>query len=126
MRKKIKISVAMDKELVDRLDRIAEHQRWSRSQLIDVYVRDGIAKSEGMFKIMADPLLREKFTKLLSDPGVLRGVLEAAGKPPSDEEMERVSSGMNLAVDVLKVREAEAKAQAPKPAKPARKKPGKK
>lgn len=80
MRKKIKVSVALDRELVVRLDGIAKVTNASRSKVIDQLLREGIEGSEQMAKLMADPETRRVVIESFSKPGFLQSVANAMGQ----------------------------------------------
>ena len=80
---KIKVSVAIEKKLVDRLDKIAAITGESRSQVIDRMVKDQIESVEQFANLMANPEARAALVKQFANPAVLGPMLRAMGEEPT-------------------------------------------
>ena len=108
MKKKIKVSVALDRELVERLDGIAGVTNASRSKIIEDMIRDGIATGEQMARLMANPEARKMMLQGFGNPEVLRAVANAMNEklPPGMEKlMLETLEGAGQAVAEAKVAE---------------------
>jgi len=80
---KIKVSVAIEKKLVERLDKIAAINGESRSQLIDRMVKEQIAMAEQFANLMANPEARAAMLKEFANPKVLNPILRSMGEKPT-------------------------------------------
>ena len=94
-RKKSKTSIALDPELIKRLDRVARAARQSRSELITDLVESGLGQAEMMIKATADPVLMAAVGKVMADPGVLRNMVAGLRSELSDEQLELFKSRLD-------------------------------
>jgi hypothetical protein len=84
---KLKVSVAIEAELVDRLDKIASVSHESRSQVIERMVRDQIMAAEQFATLMANPQARMDLMKHFADPAVMNPMLRAFGEKQPNKKI---------------------------------------
>jgi hypothetical protein len=91
---KLKVSVAIESELVERLDKIAAITHESRSQVMERMVRDQIMSAEQFANLMANPQARAELIKQFANPEVLGPILRAMGEkqPPKKMRQRMVES----------------------------------
>lgn len=94
MARKARVTVSMDSSILDRIDRMAEAQRLSRSHVVERLIIDGLEATEGFVNMMANPLLRETFAKALGTPGVVSELADAMKGGAKPEDVERVKRAM--------------------------------
>ena len=81
------VSVRLEKSLVERIDRLADAEKASRSDVMDRAIRMGIADQEKLAD--AGPLMANLYGVLLSDP-VLKFMKAVGGMDLDDEQIKRV------------------------------------
>jgi predicted transcriptional regulator len=94
--KKLKTSVALDPDLIKRLDRVSRASRLSRSELITDLVCAGLDQAENLIKVTSDPVLMAALGKVLTDPGVVRNMVSGLRSELSDEQLELFRTRMDL------------------------------
>lgn len=80
------VSLAMTVESVRLLDRMAAAAELSRSQTVELLVRNAAEESESMVKALAQPTVRAALSEAMLKPGVLRSLAEAMGQELSPEQ----------------------------------------
>ncbi|MEI8196437.1 MAG: hypothetical protein WCI73_11050 [Phycisphaerae bacterium] len=80
---KMKVSVAIDDELLRRLDRIRDISRESRSQILDRMIRESIEGAEQFANMLANPKVREEMVKVFANPQIMQSFALAMGDKPS-------------------------------------------
>jgi len=94
-RRKFKTSIALDPDLVRRLDRVSRASRRSRSELITDLVQDGLGQEEVMVKAASDPVLMAAVGKALAAPGVLRNMVGGLRSELSDGQLDLFRSRLD-------------------------------
>ncbi len=94
-RKKLKVSVAIDGELVNRLDRLSEAAGQSRSALVCELVIAGLEQAELMVKATSDPVLMGAIGRVMADPLVLRNMVAGLRSELSDEQLDLFKSRLD-------------------------------
>jgi metal-responsive CopG/Arc/MetJ family transcriptional regulator len=94
---KIKVSVAIEKALVVRLDKIAAITQQSRSQIVERMIRDDIEGSEQMANLLANPQARAEMIKQFNNPEMMKIFAAAMG----DKSSPAVSQKMVETVESL-------------------------
>lgn len=92
---KIKVSVALTKTLVERLDQVRVPLGESRSGLIERLVLDGLDQVELTARATTDPVLMGAFARALGEPGVLRSLLDSLKADLTDEQLELFARQMD-------------------------------
>lgn len=88
MARKITVTIAIDPEDVRRIDRITSVSKQSRSAWFREAIRDAIGQEEAAVKFFTDPLLRDTFTRLMSQPGVFSHIARAMGEELPDDQLQ--------------------------------------
>jgi hypothetical protein len=103
---KIKVSVAIEKKLVERLDKIAGISNESRSQVLERMVKDQIESAEQFANLMANPEARAMLIKQIANPDVLGPMLRAMGDEPTPAMAQKMAEAAeragHAAEDVMK------------------------
>jgi hypothetical protein len=94
---KLKVSVAIEKKLVERLDRIAAISGESRSQVIDRMVRDQIETAEQFANLMSNPEARKTLMRQFANPDVLGPMLRAMGEKLGPDTAQKMAEAMESA-----------------------------
>lgn len=94
---KIKVSVAIEKELVQRLDRIAGISNESRSQIIEKMIREAIESSEQLAALMANPKAREMLLRQALDPEMLQTFAKAMNEKIDPQTKQNMAEAMERA-----------------------------
>jgi hypothetical protein len=95
-RKKFKTSVALDLDLIKRLDRVARASRLSRSELITDLVVIALDEAENLIKLTSDPVLMGALGKVLTDPGVVRNMVSGLRSELSDDQLDLFRDRMDM------------------------------
>ncbi len=103
-RKKFKTSVALDGDLIKRLDRVARASRLSRSELICDLVWSSLDEAENWMEVTSDPVLIAAIAKALTDPGVVRNMVSGLRSELADEQLDLFRTRMDRIGEVKKAR----------------------
>lgn len=87
MAKKITMTVAIDPQLKQRVDRLSKMIGMSRSKVIADLLADAVESNETSLKMAADPVVMNAFMRALGEPGVMRGLAAAVRADLSDDQM---------------------------------------
>lgn len=105
MAKKLKISIAIDADDVRRIDHLASAQKVSRSAWFQNAIQDAIGQDEAAVKFFTDPLLRDTFVRVFSQPGVFAQMAKAMGEEVSPDQMHLFRDRLAGVVEPKKVSE---------------------
>ncbi len=107
MAKKLKVSVAIDGDLVKRLDRLGKAAQQSRSELICDLVLSGLEQAELIVKATSDPVLMGAMGRVMADPAVLRNMIAGLRSELSEEQLDlfktRLDALTGVSSEVTKV-----------------------
>lgn len=79
-KRRLQVSVALDRDLLAKIDRIAAALNQSRSQTLHDLLADVIESAEQQAKLISNPTVMSAFQKALSAPGVLAAMGKAMGE----------------------------------------------
>jgi hypothetical protein len=102
---KLKVSVAIERGLIDRLDKIAGVTHASRSQVIERMLLEQIAAAECFANVMANPEARDVFLKEFMKSDIAGPILRGLGHMGDKAEREAVAlegEGYGKAVESAK------------------------
>lgn len=89
MANKIRITVTVDPDLIERIDQVCEHLDESRSHFIERALHSTVDEEERWSEQMESPVLRTIYSKL-ANPAALRMMARIVGESLTDEEIEAV------------------------------------
>lgn len=87
MASKERVTIAIDGDLVKRIDMIASAKRQSRSAWFEQAARDAMDQEEAAVKFFSDPLLSGAFLKAFSQPGMLKNFAEVIGSDLEPDQL---------------------------------------
>lgn len=90
-KKKLKVSIALTRDVVKRLDRLARAQSRSRSSIVQSFVLDGLDGAEMFVKAFSDPTVSAAFVQAFGDRDVLRSMTSAMREQMTDDQMDLFS-----------------------------------
>jgi len=89
MKARTQISIKLDTDLLERIDRLASDVDITRTAVIEQAIRNDLPEQEAFHKSLENPLIRQMHEKLTS-PSVLRLLSKLANTDMSDEEISAV------------------------------------
>lgn len=81
------LSIAMDPELVKRVDELADAVNQSRSAFIERCVRDAVEQEGDAIKAFQHPVLGPALIQAFSNREVLKGMAEVMGQDLTDQQL---------------------------------------
>lgn len=85
--RKVILSVAVDPELVQRLNRVAKAMKMSRSRAVQELLERGIDDTELVAAATTNPLLMGAFARAMNEPGVLRSLVGSMKQDLTDDQL---------------------------------------
>lgn len=95
--KKSKVTIAVDPDVLRRVDRMADAQRLSRSAMIQRACEEMLEGSEGLVKAFSNPLIRDALLGAFKDREVLRQMAASMGQKLSDRQLDLFAKGLEAA-----------------------------
>lgn len=92
MARKERVTIAIDGQMLKRIDRLAAAKKQSRSAWFSETIADGLDQEEAAVKVFTDPLLRETLVKAFSAPGMLQQFAAAVGDELSQDQLKLFES----------------------------------
>jgi metal-responsive CopG/Arc/MetJ family transcriptional regulator len=89
MKPRTQISIKLDTDLLERIDKLASDVGISRTAVIEQAVKNDLPEQESFHKSLENPVIRAMHEKLTS-PGVLRMLAKLAQTDMSDEEISEI------------------------------------
>lgn len=92
---KTRISIAIDRTLLKRLDRVAKTMRRSRSLIIGEACGQYLDGSETFVKLMTDPVAGKAIAKALMSEGALQSIAKAIGDDMTADQLRLFERQLN-------------------------------
>lgn len=83
---KSRITVTVDPDLVERIDRIAELRDTSRSRIFEILLEVGVQEEERTMKTLGNPVIGPIVQGVLDHPKLVQMIAAAIGEKLSPEE----------------------------------------
>ena len=85
---KVRITITIDEDLLERIDRISEVKRENRSALIERLLLECVTEEE----MMVDPIVRDLLRSAMASPQVTESLTEALRNVMDEERFDVVSN----------------------------------
>lgn len=90
------VTMSLDTDLVRRVDDLADAQGRSRSWLIESWIREQLQGEEMTIKALSNPTVLKALMQAFGNPEVVKAVALAAGGDANPQEMLMFRQGMQL------------------------------
>jgi len=108
------ISIKLDSDLLDRIDRLAEAADVTRTLVIEQAIKNDLPEQEAFQKSMESPAMRA-IHKQITKPAVLRVLAKLANEEMSDEQLSEILKKTPRQRETGKRRQAKRKASKRRP-----------
>lgn len=117
-KRKLTVSVKLDPDIIERIDRIADAERRTRSYIVGDLVLAGLEQRETAVKMYTDPTMMAAVAEFLSKGEVLSRIGEIVRKPLDEDTARAFESQMKDTVKGIeerrdRLRDARAKRRKP-------------
>jgi hypothetical protein len=115
------LTIYLDRETVERLDKLAGAEDMSRSKLVSDLLTSGLEDRELTVKVMTDPVVAPAMMSALAKPEILRALMGVMRESLSDEQLDLFQRSMAITThEVEKHHKRQQRAAAKQDARPAR------
>ena len=117
------LTIYLDLDTVQRLDKLAAAEDMSRSKLVSDLLLSGLEDRELTVKVMTDPVVAPAMMSALAKPEILRAMMNVMRESLSDEQLELFQRSMAITThEVEQHHKRQQRAAAQRNARPASKK----
>ena len=88
---KVRVTVTIDEELLERIDQVSKATRENRSALIERLLRESVTEEE----MMMDPRFRDLFVRAVASPEVVESLAGVLEKVLDERQFEAVAGKLH-------------------------------